>query len=590
MRSIPRLVSLSALVFVTGCVAGTDGDSSGGAAPELVDSMSSAMVAVAPPSLSIPHVSYYCSATYPNAASALLESAAGDYNSNPCAGMGGAKVRRVGMMTSDDWNIAETRCDPNYYWISERWGGSTALAETSTAAEQTPTNGNCWSKVTIGPDLRANENAVGPIDEWSNTQNSYAVPGSYTHGPRTFHATQFFNRVRDRVSAFAPPALAGLVGFQVSLRSKLASNAPHPAPMGQGMIVDSAFGKVAGGQFSLPEGSAPDIGNPNMTVTRRFDSASTAKTITAVAAVAAFEDIEQNGNPLKISLESKIKPHLNAIGWTVHSSLANLTFRDLLRHTTPLCRNGRQNFDDNRYSGLKAMMAHSPASADPPWQPTTGFAGIYDYCNHNYALMRILIAILVEGPRAFKNANGTLRSDAERDRISAISYRNFVRGKLFAPIGLTDVDVFYKGPLPETIYFRDNGAAIPDRLNVGYWWDTNGYDQRANTTMLSAGAGFWFLSAQEWTLFLANLWAGRIVSQASLSKLLTPYSLGMDLGTDIESGQPTWGHNGGGGHGGPWTQWVTFPDGASAVIQSNAPTGDADFRAILEYEYATAWY
>jgi CubicO group peptidase (beta-lactamase class C family) len=431
---------------------------------------------------------------------------------------------------------------------------------------------------------------IGPIDQWSNPAGSYDIPGNFTHGAKTFHASQFYTRVRDRVNASPPSGLAGLVGFQISLRAKLPANTPHPAPPGQGLLVNSAFGKVAGSQFSLPPGSAEDIGSPNMTVTRRFDSASMAKTITAVAAVAAFEDIEQGGNPLKISLESKVKPHLNAISWTVHSSLANMTFRDLLRHTTPLCRNGRQSFGDNRYSDLKSMMAYGPAFADPPWQPANGFAGVYEYCNHNYALMRILIAILVEGPKAFHHANGTLRSDAERDRISAISYRNFARGKLFAPIGLNDVDVFYKGTLPETIYFRENGLAIPDRVNVGFWWDDTGYDQRANTTMLSVGAGFWFLSAEEWTLFLSNLWAGRIVSQTSLKKLLTPYSLGIDLGTDIESGQATWGHNGGGGQGGPWTQWVTFPDGASAVIQSNAPTGDADFRVILESEYAAAWY
>lgn len=59
-------------------------------------------------------------------------------------------------------------------------------------------------------------------------------------------------------------------------------------------------------------------------------------------------------------------------------------------------------------------------------------------------------------------------------------------------------------------------------------------------------------------------------------KLLTnTYTLGMYGATDPVSGQLTWNHNGGGWAGGPWTQWITFPDGASAVIQANAPTGDA---------------
>lgn len=358
--------------------------------------------------------------------------------------------------------------------------------------------------------------------------------------------------------------------------------------MSQNLLVNAAFGTVAGNASSLPAGSQPGIGNPSMSTSRRFDSASTAKTITAVATMAAFEEIAENGNPMKVSLESKVKPHLNAIGWTVNSSLANMTFRDLLRHTTPLCENGRPGSD--RYSDLKAMMAYQPSVADAPWQPGPGNLIPGNYCNRNYALMRILIAILVDGPKIFFHPNGTARSDTERDRLSAISYRNFVRGKLFAPIGLNDVDVFYKGSLPETIYFGADGMAIPDRVNIGAPNDTSGYDQRANTTMLMAGAGFWFLSAQEWTLFLSNLWGGRIVSQTSLQRLLTQIPLGMGRGTDIESGQSTWGHNGGGWAGGPWTQWVTFPDGASAVIQSNAPTGNASFRTILQQEYAAAWY
>jgi CubicO group peptidase (beta-lactamase class C family) len=459
---------------------------------------------------------------------------------------------------------------------------------TSSAAAQTPTSGNCWSKVTIGPDLRANENVIGPIDQWSNTANSHPIPGGFSHGRKTFHAAEFIERVKDRMNASPPAGYVGAIGFQLSVRAKLAANAPKPAPMSQNLLVNTAFGTVAGYPSSLPQGSQPDIGNPYMSVSRRFDSASTAKTITAVAAAAAFEEIEELGNPMKVTLESRVKPHLNAIGWTVNNSLANMTFRDLLRHTTPLCENGRPGSD--RYADLKAMMAFQPTMADAPWQPSPGNPIAGNYCNRNFALMRILIAILVDGPKIFFHPNGAPRTDTERDRISAISYRNFVRGKLFAPIGLNDVDVFYKGPLPETIYFGENGMAIPDRVNVGAPNDTSGYDQRANTTMLMAGAGFWFLSAQEWTLFLSNLWAGRIVSQESLRRLLTSMPLGMGRGTDVESGQWTWGHNGGGWAGGPSTQWVTFPDGASAVIQSNAPTGDASFRTILQQEYAAAWY
>lgn len=52
---------------------------------------------------------------------------------------------------------------------------------------------------------------------------------------------------------------------------------------------------------------------------------------------------------------------------------------------------------------------------------------------------------------------------------------------------------------------------------------------------------------------------------------------------------PTWGKDGGGWAGGPWTQWVTFPDGYTAVLFSNSPAGAIPFRQMLEQTYDAAW-
>jgi CubicO group peptidase (beta-lactamase class C family) len=546
-----------------------------------------AMVTVSPPAYSFPETAFYCSVVWPNAGGSLWVGGFGDLNINPCSPFPGSKVKRTGMFTNNNWNIAEARCDPNYYWIYETWDGSGAMNLANNDAINTPTNGNCFLKMTIGPSLRPVEDTIGPIDYFSNTNNSYPipVPAAYPHPGKTFNAQYFQSQITSLLSASPPTGYAGPVGYQLSVRAPL--TVASPAPLNAGVVIDLAAGNVVGYK-PLPSGSAQDMGNPAMDVARRFDLASVAKTITAVAVLAAFDELAEYNNPQQVTLESSINPYLQMI-WPggVHTSVQSITFRDLLRHTTPLCSNGRTGGDS--YASLKALMAQAPSPPDGAWKPgpNSGQNGIYTYCNHNYALMRILLPLLVEGRAAFRNPDDSLKTDAEIDKLTAVSYRNYVRSKVFDPIGLSGVDDLYTGAAPETIYFGSDGLAVPDKVNVGVGANW-GYDQRADTTVRTAGSGAWFLSAKEYSLFIANLWAGNIIPTSTVLKLLTPYSLGMDLGS-LPGGQTTWGKNGGGGWGGPWAQWVTFADGYTAVLLSNSPAGAISFRAMLEQSYDAAW-
>jgi CubicO group peptidase (beta-lactamase class C family) len=562
------------------------------APPEDLSSTAQEIIAVSAPSLSIPDTALYCSVVWPTAGGSYWVGDFGDLNANPCSTAAGSRVRRTGMFTNNRWNIAETRCDPSYYWVYQTWGGSDAIRLATNDAANTQTNGNCFLKVTIADALRTAEDTVGPIDYFSDIANSSPLPtpAAYPHTGKTFNAVYFQNQIAALLSASPPTGYSGPVGYQLSVRAPL--TVASPAPLNTGVLVDVAAGNVVGYQ-PLPSGgsngvSTSGMGNPAMDVNRRFDLASVSKTITAVAALAAFDDLAEYGNPQHVTLESSINPYLQMI-WPggVDASVQSITFRDLLRHTTPLCRNGRSGGDS--YAQLKALMAQSPTSWDGVWQPgpTQSQVGIYQYCNHNYALLRILLPLLVEGGAAFHNPDGTLKTDAQIDNLTAISYRNYVRNRVFDPIGLSGVDDYYTGTLPETIYFGANGLAIPDQVNVGAGANW-GYDQRANTTVRSAGSGFWFLSAKEYSLFIANLWAGNIIPQSSVLKMLTPYSLGMSIGS-LPSGKTTWGKEGGGGWGGPWTQWVTFSDGYSAVLFSNSPAGTVSFRQMLEQTYDAAW-
>ena len=83
-------------------------------------------------------------------------------------------------------------------------------------------------------------------------------------------------------------------------------------------------------------------------------------------------------------------------------------------------------------------------------------------------------------------------------------------------LGFLGLTRFTRGPEPETIYFGLN--PIPDKVNVGPF----GYDETADNMVLSGGAGFWTLSAEEYSLFISGLWQGKIVSLDSVKKML-PY-------------------------------------------------------------------
>ena len=496
-------------------------------------------------------------------------------------------------------------------------------------AASTQTGGNCFSKVTIGAYLRGVEDTVGGTNYWSDPANSYSipVPTAWDHTGKSFNATFFQNKIIAELQKNPPHGYDQPVGYQLSVRAPLTSADRSPAPLVSGVLVDLAPGNVVGNK-PLPSGgngpngypfntgngwggsangtSSQDMQNPAMDVNRRFDTASIAKTITAVAAMAALGDLAAYNNPQQVTLESAIYPYLEMI-WpgVTDLSFKPITFGDLLRHSTPLCN--RKGFGGDSYAALKALMAQPPPPAgDGAWQPgpTQAQPGVLAYCDNNYALLRILIPLLVEGPGAFKNPDGSLKSDTEIDRLTAVSYRNYVRSKVFDPIGLPDVDVFYKGKLPETIYFGAKvlygkpspgwGVAIPDQINVGIGANY-GYDMRSDSAtggnLRNAGSGFWYLSAKEYSLFIANLWAGRIIPLPAVQQMLAPYLLGVELGWIQVNNQwlPTFGKNGGGAFGGPYTQWVTFPDGYTAVLLANSLAGAIDFRTMLQTWYGPSW-
>jgi len=161
-----------------------------------------------------------------------------------------------------------------------------------------------------------------------------------------------------------------------------------------------------------------------------------------------------------------------------------------------------------------------------------------------------------------------------------MSYRSYVRNRIFDPIGLSAFDDFYTRPLPETIYFDAGRKAIPDNINVP--GSGCGYDQSFNNMALTVGSGNWTLSAEEYSLFISSFWLGKIVSPASVTAMLAhddpnAQAVGIGMyGSQIQHGGKLWwdyNENGGGGCGGHQGIWMTFFNGYTAVLLSNTAWG-----------------
>ncbi len=375
---------------------------------------------VPPPDFFLPSVGYYSSYIWPTAGWDLVWSNPGHVNVNQGAAASGAVMKRTGMYSVIYTNIVEAWCDPNYYWI-EQGQGVQPLGWIFHDASTTKTDGNCFFNVTIGSALRQ----PAPIPPLPPQTTGYPPPSSNT--PYSFHVGAFANNVTSALNNGHPAP----VGFELAVRD----------PDGK-LVYSSAPGWSATGPSPLPLAG--------MTTGRRFDTASMSKTITVTAVMAALEDLAGHKPPLGVTLDSSIVPYVPS-NWD-KSKITNVTFRSLLRHTSGFPDNA-----GNAYADVQTMVGAGPDSSK---------VGKFNYSNSGYALLRIVLPYLVDGPAAYEPFEWTPSVNAE---LTAISYRSYVRNRIFDPIGLSEVDDFYTGPLPETIYFDAGKKAVPDNINIpGY--------------------------------------------------------------------------------------------------------------------------
>lgn len=158
---------------------------------------------------------------------------------------------------------------------------------------------------------------------------------------------------------------------------------------------------------------APDANPRKMTADDKFNVASVSKTITAAAVMKLLAE-------KRISLDSPVHPFLPPT-WTLGTNVKTITFRELLTH-----RSGIRCATEVTYTLLRECVAGSVKRAGAVEQV---------YNNNNYALFRIII------PRLAGFKDSLLSGDAQNSKDYASFYATYVQKNIFAPLGLSGIDL-----------------------------------------------------------------------------------------------------------------------------------------------------
>lgn len=227
-----------------------------------------------------------------------------------------------------------------------------------------------------------------------------------------------------------------------------------------------------------------------MSTNMPFHTASVSKAVTAVALLKLLNQRED------VSLDSNFYHYL-PVHWQVHSSIKDITFRQLLTHTSGLRTHGIE------YSKLKKVM-HDGLDA--------GATKVYNYEGINFALMRILIPALAKYP-VIQDAHGGGNFDIIQAAEYASFYIDYVRKELFE-----------KADLPKL-----NCEALPYISGVCYHFPEHGNSGTDfGDQTLTCGSRGWVMSAAQMAKFFRMVHHTENILPAWLSRKMRDDLLGYD--------------------------------------------------------------
>jgi len=277
----------------------------------------------------------------------------------------------------------------------------------------------------------------------------------------------------------------------------------------------------------------PDTRPRRLTPNDKITMASVSKTFTGVA-------LQKLLFSKRIALDAAIGPYLPK-DWKRTRSVHNMTFRQLLTHTSGMPCNGITDAE------LKSCLATAMPAPSP-----------FNYKNENFALMRILIPQI----------EGTAGTAPGATPPYASLYRAYVNKTVFAPAGLPTMECKPTDTLPALSY-KSATANKWDFSKVGpgeIWGDMGAV----------CGSQGWFLSAHQMAQAMKAIMTPGKILTPSLVDRMKKDNLAVYFG-DHGGGLQSWNH--GGYHPAEWnkgeinTLLIHFGNGVSAGVIVNSPYG-----------------
>jgi hypothetical protein len=314
---------------------------------------------------------------------------------------------------------------------------------------------------------------------------------------------------------------------------------------------------------------------------RRMETMQLSSTLTAAT---LLKVMELKGGA--VTVDSPIIPYLPA-NWKIGPNIKLLTFRHLLSNNSGLAPQqlGLSEPESDTYDNLRKLIANG---IPPSYiQDRNGTQVIVDNrkLSVNYALMRILIPYVQHGTAKYK-FNEIKGTNAE---ATSTDYVSIVTGHVLKPSGIVPIfnndftmpDVVPTAETPYTRYYQFG--------NTNNSWEQDALGR------LYCGANRWFMSVDDYTLFLNKLWTGKLLYNSSL-EILKGGQMGMTFlygkygkyyyqkGFAVKNGA------------GLTTIWMTYPNGIRIVLFMNTvgglatdSNGTPDLQGIVEKAYDNAW-
>jgi CubicO group peptidase (beta-lactamase class C family) len=274
---------------------------------------------------------------------------------------------------------------------------------------------------------------------------------------------------------------------------------------------------------------APDANARKMAIDDKFNVASVSKTVTAAA---VMKLLAEKG----LSVDAPVHKYLPS-SWTPGANFNTVTFRELLTHRAGIRCDGEVTYDN-----LKACVA---AGINPRIKPQQL------YNNSNYALFRFII------PRLNGYPVTPIKIDESKlPAIYAKLYADYVKQNVFAPIGLTGIDLKPVPTNPALAY------QYPSPAQAG--------DSFGDMTETSASRG-WNMSSKQLAIFLHGLLYTEKILPREVSQRMKKEQLGLWKADVTDPAVLDYEH--GGYYPGKDKQGNVFNKGEMNTLIANFPNG-----------------